>query len=512
MANHLTQRCCLAICLLSIPSAATGQDFAVQQSRSVTAVSSNDWVYALTGVSSVQPPRELAANYASHKQTYDFFGPIEPIDGVSFPLIIDISPQDRPKGWYYWEPICRNLGIIYATPRGMGNGHPMEHRVRAVLDVLNDVRQQFEIDPKRTYLVGFSGGGQVACQIAFRLPEYFGGVICIGHSPIPPHEPWLRQRWRDKMSLVLIAGEREAAYELNTHLAVPLFEAASIRTESFSIRRRGHVMPESEMLELACDWLEADINHREDVIKAFPAMSFNIPPTREKWASLLKTEAKHRLQDPELLGTGLDQLKWITERWPDLPHATECRTLMDSYNQRDHRPWEAARTTNHLHSLQIEACGLEELTRSPPKVLQGNRRNLHRRAVLKWQEILEQASSQDIADVAREHLQGLQTLTDVEPEITAPLSLHRVRFRMVGTVTLSEGIEYFRRSVEPLGYTIEVDPSIQQVIQLDGDRTYKLNLPTATMSEIKSRFFRRVGVVLKIDKSVIRLTSSKANR
>ena len=41
---------------------------------------------------------------------------------------------------------------------------------------------------------GFSGGGRVACNIAFSLPEYFGGVIPIGSAGELRPENWLRKR------------------------------------------------------------------------------------------------------------------------------------------------------------------------------------------------------------------------------------------------------------------------------------------------------------------------------
>jgi predicted esterase len=511
MATFPLQFGCFVVSLLAILHPAIGQEFKFQQWVPVSAEGTDDWIYVITGTSSVRPPEGQSEGYDSQKQTYDFYGPESRGDQYN-PLIIDVSPQDRPKGWYFWEPICRDRGIMYATPRGMGNGHPLEHRVRAVLDVLNDIRTKRGTDPQRTYLVGFSGGGQVACQVAFRLPEYFGGVICIGYSPMPPHEPWLNDRWREKMSIALIAGEREAARALNTNLAAPVFEAAGIRIKNFTIKRRGHVMPDLEMLVLALDWLEADLDHRQEMAERFPAISLSGSPTREEWARLLQIEANGRIDDRELVSSGLDQLEWIAKRWPDLPRAKQSRELADSYYQRVERPWEAERAKSSSNRLLTEACGLEELALSTPKALRANRRNLHRRAIAKWEEVLNGAPTTDIADVAREHLRNLEEVTDTQPQIAEPLPLNSVRFRMVGTVTLSEGIEYLRRAIEPLGYTVDVDHSVKQVIQLDEHRKYELNLPTASVSDIKSRFLRRAGVTLQVDKNIIRFTSLKAKR
>jgi pimeloyl-ACP methyl ester carboxylesterase len=175
----------VSICLAAWSACA--QDGIYRKEVLVQAETRLDWV-----------PAELARGDRPGAQTYELFEPAGAIGEVR-PLVIFVSPQDRPAGWSYWEATCREHGVLFAGLRGMGNGQPMEQRVRAVLGVLDDLRRRFRIDPDRTYLAGFSGGAYVACRTAFHLPEYFGGVVCIGDSPELPEEPWLIERVRQRV-------------------------------------------------------------------------------------------------------------------------------------------------------------------------------------------------------------------------------------------------------------------------------------------------------------------------
>ena len=107
------------------------------------------------------------------------------------PLILFVSSSNDPMGWKHFEPICKKLGFAFAGLREAGNDCPPERRVRILFDVLDDVRRRYLIDSDRTYVVGFSGGGRIACGAAFALPEYFGGVMPICASGDLRDEPWL---------------------------------------------------------------------------------------------------------------------------------------------------------------------------------------------------------------------------------------------------------------------------------------------------------------------------------
>ncbi|HKI38256.1 MAG TPA: hypothetical protein VKA46_40755 [Gemmataceae bacterium] len=127
---------------------------------------------------------KLPADYDSRQQHYQLYVPRDYDAARTWPLVVFISPGDGPLGWRSWQKPCERAGALFCAPYAAGNGCPAGQRVRIVLDMLDDVRRHYRIDPDQTYLTGFSGGGRMACTIAFALPEYFGGVapVC-GTNP-----------------------------------------------------------------------------------------------------------------------------------------------------------------------------------------------------------------------------------------------------------------------------------------------------------------------------------------
>ncbi len=176
----------------------------------VTAPTRLDWTFAVAKQSQANPPPEwIGRDYDSTRQTYELFAPPKNAPGER-PLVLFISHTDQAKGWQSWSEVCRRYNVIFAGPHGAGKRQNVARRIRVVLDVLDDVRQRYSVDPDRTYLCGFSDGAHIACEIAYSLPEYFGGVIAIGGGEAPPRELWLRHQMADRLSVAFIRSSRES--------------------------------------------------------------------------------------------------------------------------------------------------------------------------------------------------------------------------------------------------------------------------------------------------------------
>ena len=142
-----------------------------QSKVAVTAPTRLDWTFALANQSLADPPADWLKDYDSTKQTYELYVPLKRDAKKPLPLILFVSPGNDPMGWKHFEPVCKNLGFLFAGLREAGNDCPPKRRVRILFDVLDDVRRHYPTDSDRTYVVGFSGGGRIACAVAFALPE-----------------------------------------------------------------------------------------------------------------------------------------------------------------------------------------------------------------------------------------------------------------------------------------------------------------------------------------------------
>src|SRR5262249_46324103 len=186
------------------------------------------------------------------------------------PLVVFVSAGDSPQGWKAWEKVCRRRGIIFAGAYNAGNTTPIKKRARITLDVLDDVRRRLYTDPDRTYLSGISGGAGHACNIAFALPELFGGVVpvCAGYDLRP--EPWLRQRVAERLSVALVTGTTDFNRPEVERLRLPVLRAYGVRSRLWVFPRMGHTLPEPTQLDPVVGWLEAGVAQPPRPAPAFP--------------------------------------------------------------------------------------------------------------------------------------------------------------------------------------------------------------------------------------------------
>ena len=204
-----TSSIALLITAAFISSSVLAAEIGHDPNVTVSADGRMDWVYVVSNQSPEKSPEGWLEGYRSTEQTYERYVPAKYDKGKSWPLVVFISPGERGAGLAQWKPMCDREGVLFASPHAAGNATDTRQRVRIVLDVLDDLRRQYNIDPDRTYIGGFSGGGRIACAIGFSLPEYFGGVVPVCAAGDLREESWLRQRVIDRLSVALLTGESD---------------------------------------------------------------------------------------------------------------------------------------------------------------------------------------------------------------------------------------------------------------------------------------------------------------
>jgi hypothetical protein len=287
-----------------------------------------DWEFCVRGL----PPEQvrLPAGYDSGQQRYQLYVPPAYEATRTWPLIVFLSPGDDPLGWRHWEGACERKGLLFCAAYGAGNSCPPGKRTRIVLDVLDDLRRRSRIDPDQTYLAGFGGGGELACTIAFALPEYFGGVLAIGGASSLPRLASVRQRIRERLSVALITGERDFQRGELADYLLSYFTDLGVRTRCEVRPGRGHEMPPQASLEGACDWLAADLPRRQAEARERPelAASAQEVPTNQQLASRMLKAAEAEALRPLGLPRSAALLEEIAERWPRTDAAGEARTRL----------------------------------------------------------------------------------------------------------------------------------------------------------------------------------------
>ena len=327
-------------------------------------------------------------------------------------MILFVSPGAEPVGWKQFEPVCKKLGFVYAEPRDAGNDCPVKRRVRIVLDVLDDVRRNVLIDPDRTYVAGFSGGGRIAFALAFALPDQFGGVMPICASGDLRDEPWLRQRVMDRLSVALMTGDGDFNRGEVERLRGPYLKEVGVRTRWWEQTGLGHGVPGEKQLTEAVKWLEEDADKRRKLAKDYPAMrAAEAAPSREEAAKALLAEGKKRLEAKETLYSGLMLLKGCMERWPDLPTADEAKKILLEYDGRKEHPWDAEDVAEQRKFLIAQARAIDAYASSdlPPQYIK-MRSDMAKQAMDLWQKVLDDGVDADACREAKKRIPVLEKL------------------------------------------------------------------------------------------------------
>jgi hypothetical protein len=292
-----------------------------------------DWEFVASGFG--PKAAQLPSTFDSRQQRFQLFVPRTYDAKRAWPLVAFISPGDAPLGWRYWQKLCEQHDLLFCAPYAAGNNCPPGQRVRIVLDMLDQVRRDYRIDPEHTYLTGFSGGGRMACTIAFALPEYFSGVIPIcGTNPLNKLD-YLRHRVHDRLSVALVTGERDFNRVENEKYMFPMLRDLGIRCRLWVVPKMGHAVPGPEVLDEVRKWIDEDLPRRKQDLAKRPTLA--CPPddamTPSKLAARLLGAAEADLKDDERVWRGVSLLRGLAARWPRTAPAEKARTLLKTLQE-----------------------------------------------------------------------------------------------------------------------------------------------------------------------------------
>ncbi len=94
-------------------------------------------------------------------------------------LMVYVSPMKSGKIPQKWRSVLDKHNIIWVAANDAGNRTLVRYRATYALLAPTLANTQYNIDSERTYLSGFSGGGEVAGMLAAAYPSLFRGAIFI---------------------------------------------------------------------------------------------------------------------------------------------------------------------------------------------------------------------------------------------------------------------------------------------------------------------------------------------
>lgn len=172
-------------------------------------------------------------------------------------LLVYVSPSDSgrlPRGWL---KLLKSHSLIWVAGNASGNRVPVARRITFAVLGSALVAERYELDERRVYLAGFSGGARVSGLAAAAYPTLFRGAIYIGGA-----ELWGQQSRPDDLErmrqnrFVFLVGSEDANRAVARAVHSKYAQAGIGDLKMIVVRRMGHVLPESRFMSGALDFLD----------------------------------------------------------------------------------------------------------------------------------------------------------------------------------------------------------------------------------------------------------------
>jgi predicted esterase len=387
----------VAACLVGLLLA--GPEIRAQEPKEVRVAAPTrlDWQFAVRGFGA--DAARLPPGFDSTRQRYQLFVPPAYQPGRTWPLVLFISPSAQPAGWAAWQKVCVKESMFFCSPLTAGNSVPAGQRTRIILDVLDDVRRHYRIDPDQTYLGGFSGGGRMACAIGFALPECFGGVIAMcGTNPVQP-PTYLRHRLEEHLAVAFVTGATDVNRKETEVYMQPYFQELGIHSKLWVVPKMGHAIPPAAVVDEVQAWLAADLKRRWADGKARPGLVLapDEAPTAAEQARRLVETAEAELKQPERVWRGVALLQGASQRWGQTEAGRKAGRLLQGIAG-DEKLLEIIAVQgarDEQQSLAAQARGLERFGQLG-------------KAIAAWEILAKNYADQPVGQQAREEIRRLK--------------------------------------------------------------------------------------------------------
>ena len=207
--------------------------------------------------------------YDVSKESFNLLVPKSYRKEVPHGLFVWVSPGGTGSIPKEWEAVLAQKKLIFIGANNSGNPRDVFDRMRMAVDANHNLRGMFNIDDRRVYVSGFSGGARVASMLGVCYADMFTGAACFMgvnfYEPVLGDDKLMYQaRYipneeileiaKNEGRFVFITGEKD--FNLADTKAV---HAAAVKNgfqavEFVNIPKQGHQPP-------AADWLKKSIEY-----------------------------------------------------------------------------------------------------------------------------------------------------------------------------------------------------------------------------------------------------------
>lgn len=210
--------------------------------------------------------------YDVSKEQFDVLVPKAYKKTEPYGLFIWVSPGNGVGLPKEWEKVLADKKLIAIGARNSGNNRDVFDRMRLALDANDNLRNLFNVDDKRVYVSGFSGGSRVASMLGVTYADMFTGALCFMgvnfYEPtfdkdkkevfqaryIPNQE--VLELAKQECRYVMVTGEKDFNLA-NTTAVFEAFKSSGFKAaEMYNVPAQGHQPPSADWLKKGIEFLD----------------------------------------------------------------------------------------------------------------------------------------------------------------------------------------------------------------------------------------------------------------
>ncbi|MGA0806711.1 MAG: serine aminopeptidase domain-containing protein [Pseudohongiellaceae bacterium] len=151
--------------------------------------------------------------------------------------LLDLAEE---QGYIVVGPIGYSVGGWYGTPVIAMNNQPVEPAnlselsEQDVLDVLAMIRDEFQVDPKRTYLLGHSMGGAGTLYLGAKHAANWAAIAAIAPAAFRLEPPATLDAVKDTLPILVVTGDADTLVSPDTVRRWRDYMAANVKTQQYT--------------------------------------------------------------------------------------------------------------------------------------------------------------------------------------------------------------------------------------------------------------------------------------
>jgi len=182
-------------------------------------------------------------------------------------LLVYVSPVESGEIPDAWKEVLDRRNLIWVSVNSSGNTKPPERRVAEAKVSPAFMLQNYRIDPRRIYIAGMSGGGQISSIVAALYPGLFrGGLYMCGVNPWSERDadPWLESPPEKLGTLkenryVFLSGTEDFKLAATARVYRLYKKAGVERSKLIVIEDMGHELPDTANFDRALGFLDSKL-------------------------------------------------------------------------------------------------------------------------------------------------------------------------------------------------------------------------------------------------------------